>query len=175
VLAAADVGNQLAQDKQSASLLDYRSICEKEKVKFPKDVSETCITLCRFAVLCQVLFQGIGPAHPRHWAYKTSRPQSQIINKRSRVHPEWYRRILHASCEPCSSGCTKTFRGSVLAMNVAESMVGVEKPNFQSMLQDLKRGKFHLSTNWTIPIPAEYMGVVTPQTASMTSGSGGRS
>lgn len=49
--------------------------------------------------------------------------------------------------------------------------MAVEKPNFLSMLQDLKRGTFHLSTNW-ISIPSEYMGTTTPSTGS---GSGGRS
>ena len=63
-VAAADVGNQLAQGEQNATLSDYREIRAKEKVKFPKDVLDASITLCHFAVLCQVLFQGTDPAHP---------------------------------------------------------------------------------------------------------------
>ncbi|KAI2498440.1 hypothetical protein MHU86_16024 [Fragilaria crotonensis] len=59
-----------------------------------------------------------------------------------------------------------------VALNIAESAVGVEEPNFLLMLQqDLKRGPFHLSTN-RIPIPAEYMSVVAPQTVSTASGTG---
>lgn len=34
-VAAADVGHQLSQGKQNASLSDYRTIREKEKLKFP--------------------------------------------------------------------------------------------------------------------------------------------
>ena len=63
-LAAASIGNQLAQGEQNASLADYRTIREKEKVKFPRDVTEVSIMLGRFAVLCQVLFQGTGDAYP---------------------------------------------------------------------------------------------------------------
>ena len=63
-LAAASIGNQLAQGEQNASLADYRTIREKEKIKFPRDVTEVSITLGRFAVLCQELFQGTGDAPP---------------------------------------------------------------------------------------------------------------
>jgi hypothetical protein len=45
----------------------------------------------------------------------------------------------------------------------------VEPPNFASMLQELKRGTFHQSTNW-ISIPDEYLGIAAPHTVS-TSGS----
>ncbi len=179
MLAAADVGNQLAQGEQSASLMDYRSIREKEKVKFPTDVSEACITLCRFAVLCQVLFQGTGPAHPlvdAMWATAlglqnlapavTDRYQALIGTPG--VVQTYFARVARA----VQLGVYEYLQS--VAMNVAENVGGVEKPNFQLMLQDLKRGTFHLSTNW-IPIPSEYMDVITPQTSSMVSGSGGRS
>ena len=43
--AAASVANQLSQGEQSASLTDYRTLRETEKVRFPRDVSEVCITL----------------------------------------------------------------------------------------------------------------------------------
>lgn len=64
-VAAASVSNQLSQGEQNASLSDYREIRDKEKVKFPRDVSEVCITLLRYAVLCQGLFQpGRRPTTP---------------------------------------------------------------------------------------------------------------
>lgn len=66
-LAAAKVENQeLSQCKQSASVSDYRSICEKEKVVFLRDVSSgLCITLNHLADLSQSLFQGVGLlSHP---------------------------------------------------------------------------------------------------------------
>lgn len=179
VLAAADIGNQLAQGEQSASLMDYRTIREKEKVKLPKDVAETCITLCRFAVLCQVLFQGTGPTHPLVDAMWTTALGLQnlapAVTDRYQgllgtpgVAHTYFARIVRA----VQLGVYEYLQG--VAMNIAESAVGVEKPNFQSMLQDLKRGTFHLSTNW-IPIPAEYMSMAAPQTLSTASGSGSRS
>jgi hypothetical protein len=51
-VAAADEGNQLSRGDQNANLSDYRMIREKEKVKFPRDVTEATITLCHFVVLC---------------------------------------------------------------------------------------------------------------------------
>ena len=43
-----------------------------------------------------------------------------------------------------------------VAVNIAESVVGVETLSFSTMLQDLKRGTFHQSTNW-IAVPHEDM------------------
>jgi hypothetical protein len=63
-VAATDVGNLLSHGEQNASQLDYRTIREKEKLKFPRDISEVCITSTRFAVLSQCLFQGAGLPHP---------------------------------------------------------------------------------------------------------------
>lgn len=63
-LANAGESNLLSHGDQSVSLADIRTIRENEKLKFPKDATEVCITLYRFAVLCQVLFQGVGDAHP---------------------------------------------------------------------------------------------------------------
>ena len=50
-LATASLNNQLAQGEHSASLDDYRTIREKETVRFPKDIMEVGITLGRYAVL----------------------------------------------------------------------------------------------------------------------------
>ena len=63
-LAAASLANQLAQGEQSASLADYRTIRDSERIKFPRSVEQVCISLMRYAVLCQALFQGVGPKHP---------------------------------------------------------------------------------------------------------------
>ena len=58
-LADASIGNQLAQGEHQSNLADYCSILrEKEKVTFPRDIMEVCITINRYAVLCQILFQG---------------------------------------------------------------------------------------------------------------------
>ena len=51
-LSAANLGNQLAQGNQNANLADIRVIRDSEKLKVPTDISQTCITLHRFAALC---------------------------------------------------------------------------------------------------------------------------
>ncbi|KAI2491521.1 hypothetical protein MHU86_23049 [Fragilaria crotonensis] len=178
VLAAADVSNQLAQGEHAASLTDYKAIKDKEKVKLPKDVAETCITLCRFAVLCQTLFQGTGPTHPlvdamwttaltlqNHAPAVTDRYQALVGVPG--VSQTYYARIVRA----VQLGVYEYLQG--VATNLVDSVMGVEKPNFAVMLQDLRRGTFHLSTNW-IPIPPEYvMGSSTPHTLSASSASTG--
>jgi hypothetical protein len=63
-LTDASISQQLALGDQNASLEDYRSLRSREKIKFPKDTLQLCITLTRYAVLCQTLFQGTGPANP---------------------------------------------------------------------------------------------------------------
>lgn len=42
--------------------------------------------------------------------------------------------------------------------NIAEGVTGVPLPSFTAMLQDLKRGTFHISANW-VAIPDEYLSV----------------
>ena len=71
-LESAEIGNQLAQGEHTASLSDYRTLREQEKVKFPRDITDVVITLGRFAVLCQTLFQGTGPDNPLVSAMWTS-------------------------------------------------------------------------------------------------------
>ena len=63
-LEAASVGNQLSQGDHSASLADYVTLRAGEKIKFPHDIMEVGITTGRYAVLCQALFQGVGPDNP---------------------------------------------------------------------------------------------------------------
>lgn len=179
VLAAADVGNQLAQGEQTASLADYKALRDKEKVKLPKDVAETCITLCRFAVLCQVLFQGTGPTHPLVDAMWTTAlglqniapavtDRYQALAGMPGVAQMYFARIVRA----IQVGVHEYLQG--VATNIVDSVVGIEKPNFAALLQDLRRGTFHQSTNW-IPLPLEYGGgSTTPHTASTGSGSASR-
>ena len=173
-VAAASIGNQLSQSEQTASLADYRTIREKEKIKFPKDISETCITLCRFAVLCQVLFQGTGPAHPLVTAMWSTALTLQNISpfvtdryqglaRVAGVGATYFPRILRA----IQLGVHDYLQQ--VAINLDEGVLGVEVPSFAAMLQDLKRGTFHISTNW-IALPDEYMTAHTPATQSLTSG-----
>jgi hypothetical protein len=62
-LALSNVSNQLAQGEQAASLHDYTALKEKERLRFPRDTLDVAITLTRYAVLCQALFQCVGPTH----------------------------------------------------------------------------------------------------------------
>ncbi|KAI2501865.1 hypothetical protein MHU86_12630 [Fragilaria crotonensis] len=177
-VAAADEGNQLARGDQNANLADYRVIREKEKVKFPRDATETAITLCRYAVLTQVLFQGTGARHPfveAMWATAvglqnlapsiTERYQS--LSRTPGVAQTYFARIVRA----VQLGVHDYFQQ--VAVNVAESVFGVELPSFALMLQDLKRGTFHQSTNW-IAIPDDYMaGTTSLPTAGGSRVSGG--
>lgn len=64
-LEVASLSNQLNQGNHNANLSDVRTIREKEILKFLTDISQTCITLYRFAVLCQAMFQDVsGPENP---------------------------------------------------------------------------------------------------------------
>lgn len=160
-LAAASVSHQLAQGEHSASLSDYRTIREKEKVRFPKDVTEVSITLHRFAVLCQVLFQGTGDTHPfveAMWGvavgvqnlapFITERYHS--VARLPGIGTTYYARILRA-IQLSVHDYMQT-----VAVNVVEGVAGINMPDFSSLLQDLKRGTFHHSNNW-VAIPEEYM------------------
>jgi hypothetical protein len=89
VQAAAMIGNQLAQGEQNPTLADYRTLRESEKLKPPRDILQVSITLQRFAVLVQCLFQGAGRAHPlveSLWSLASSF-QNQVvpITERSRA------------------------------------------------------------------------------------------
>lgn len=173
-VAAADEGNQLSRGEQNANLSDYREIRAKEKVKFPKDVLDTSITLCRFAVLCQVLFQGTGPTHPlvdAMWSTALGvqnlapsiTAQYQALMRTPGVAPTYFARVVRA----VQLGVHDYFQQ--VAVNLTDSVVGVEAPQFASMLQELKRGTFHQSTNW-IYIPDEYLeNAATHRTVSTSS------
>lgn len=177
-LAAASVSNQLAQGEQNASLADWRSLRDQEKVKFPRDIGDVCITMYRFAVLCQVLFQGLGDPHPlveAMWAtargfqnlapFITARYQS--LSRTPGVSPTYYARALRA----IQLGVHEFMQQ--VSVNVVEGVTGVEVPTFTTMLQELKRGTFHQSTNW-IAIPDAYMDA-WPATGSSPGSHSGRS
>lgn len=161
VTAASSVANQLSQGEQNASLADIRSIRDGEKIKFPNDITEVCITLFRYAVLCQSLFQGVGPPHPfveALWStavglqniapFVTDRYQE--LARLQNVTRTYHARIVRAVQVNAHEYLQQ------VATNVVDSVAGVEVPNFVSMLQELRRGTFHHSTNW-MDIPSEYL------------------
>lgn len=171
-VAAASIANQLAQGEQTASLSDYRTIREKEKVKFPRDVSEVCITLFRYAVLCHSLFQGAGGPHPfveAMWKLASNMQNSAPfiaerfahVSRTPHIANTYFARIVRA-VQLSAHGYLQQ-----VATSGPDGVPSVELPMFAPMLQDLKRGTFHLSTNW-IAIPGEYL---EPVPANPTTGS----
>ena len=160
-LASATVGNQLSQGEQNASLADYRTIRDSERIKFPRDIFEVAITLTRFAVLCQCLFQGVGPPHPfveSMWAlsvaFQNSTPFiAERYNQLSRtpgLGTTYPARILRAIQLSVFEYLQQ------VAISVGAGVGGIDLPSFATLVQDLKRGTFHLSTNW-IGIPEAYL------------------
>lgn len=179
-LADASVGNQLAQGEQNASLSDYRTLREKERIKFPRDILEVGITLTRYAVLCQCLFQGVGATHPfveAMWSmvagFQNAAPfiterYHALASRHPSVAPTYHARIVRAV-----QVCTHEYM-QMVAHNIADGVIGVEVPNFTVMLQELKRGTFHNSTNW-VDIPEAYLDPVPPQRSMTGSNAGGGS
>jgi hypothetical protein len=91
--------------------------------------------------------------------------QYQALARVPRVAQTYFARVIRA----VQLGVHDYFQR--VAVNIIENVVGVKTPNFSPMLQDLKRGTFHKSTNW-IPIPDEYMtGTATPTVSTTGSGS----
>ncbi|KAI2490266.1 hypothetical protein MHU86_24316 [Fragilaria crotonensis] len=135
-LESATIGNQLAQGEHSASLTDYVTLRANEKIKFPRDVMEVGITLGRFAVICQTLFQGTGPDNP-------------LIAHQPAVASVFYACILRAVQVRVYDYL------HAVSINVSEDHTGVETPDFRHMVSDLKHGTFPHSSNW-VPIPIEY-------------------
>ena len=175
-VAAASVSNQLSQGEQSATLSDYRAIRDKEKVKFPRDISEVCITLLRYAVLCQGLFQGVGPPHPfveAMWGLAASlQNMAPFITERfalvaglPHVANTFYARIVRAVQLSVHEYLQQ------VGANIAEGVTGVPLPSFTAMLQDLKRGTFQISANW-VAIPDEYLSVPPAAGGSVRSSPG---
>ncbi len=177
-LASADIGNQLAQGEQSASLADYRALREKEKVKFPRDAMDVIIAIGRYAVLCQTLFLGTGPDNPfvsTIWKlyaalsnaapYITNKKYHQQVAITPSVANMYFPCILRAV-----QVSVQEYLQSV-GTNVADSHVGVDLPDFKALLWDLKHGTFRKNgSNW-IPLPDGYL---TTTARGGWSGSGAR-
>ena len=147
-LADASVSNQLDQGEQAASLTDYRTIREKEKVKFPRDILDVTITMERYSILCQTLFQGAGPLNPFVEA------MWQITAALKNATPFIAERYQQLSGIP---GLGNTYFACIVraiqvgvheylhmvGVNPVAGHIGVELPDFRTMVTDLKRGTFH--------------------------------
>lgn len=171
---ASAIADQLAQGDQSATLADIRTIREGEKIKFPLNASEVCVTLFRYAVLCQTLFQGAGgPRHPfveTLWKVATGLKDIEPFvtdkyNELADVHnltSVYYARIVRAV-----QVCSHEYLHRV-ATSDTDTIDGIEVPKFDALLVDLTRGTFQNSTNW-MDIPAAYMAPAAAMSRSPSS------
>lgn len=172
VTAAATTADQLAQGDQNASLADIRTIREGEKVKFPLNASEVCVTLYRYAILCETLFQGAWPKHPfvdALWTVATAIKDVEPFitdkyNNLASIHPitsVFYTRIVRA---------VQVYSQEYLhqvAMYNGDDISDVPVPSFASLVQELTRGTFPKSTNY-MDLPAEYMETATLRAPAAT-------
>jgi hypothetical protein len=161
-LASAEIGNQLAQGEHNASLADYRTLREQEKVKFPRDIMDVVITLGRFAVLGQALFQGAGPDNPfvaAMWklyaAFQNAAPfitdrYHQQVAATPNAANVYYPCILRAIQVNVHEYMHE------VGINVVDSHDGVDLPDFKALLWDLRHGTFRNGSNW-VPLPEGYM------------------
>lgn len=168
--AASAVADQLAQGDHNATLADIRTIREGEMVKFPLNASEVCVTLARYAVLCQTLFQGAGEKHPfveAMWkvafGLKDIEPfVTDKYNDLASAHPGitsvYYARIVRT---------VQVYAHEYLhriAINATDDITGIVVPDFGGLLLELTRGTYPNSTNW-MDLPASYL-----ETAATRSG-----
>ena len=161
VTSASAVADQLAQGDQNASLSDIRTIREGEKLKFPLNASEVSVTLHRYAVLCQTLFQGAGAKQPfveTLWdvatKFKNAEPfvtdkYNELASTRN-ITSLYYARIVRA-IQVCSHEYLHQ-----LSAHEDDNVTGIDVPKFDAMLLELTRGTFPNSTNW-IDLPADYL------------------
>ena len=183
-LEAASISNQLTQGDQNANLADIRTIRDKEKLRFPSDISQTCITLYRFAVLCQTLFQGAaGPANPLVAA------QWKLADDMQNAAPfiaDRYRQVYTPTLASVFfPGIVRAVQVGVheylhqVGTSVEAGLHHVELPDYRTLVWDLRRGTFQNSSNWLL-IPEGYLtprstgsvGSRTQATASTTPISG---
>ena len=162
VVAAAATADQLAQGDHNASLADIRTIREGEQIKFPLNASEVCVTLFRYAVLCETLFQGTtGAKHPfveALWfaakAFKDVEPfVTDTFNDLVSVHPItsiYYARIVRA---------VHVYSHEYLhqvSTHDGETLDDISVSDFAPLIRELTSGTFPKSTNY-MDLPAEYM------------------
>jgi hypothetical protein len=144
-LALADIGNQLAQGKQNASLADYFALWEQEKVKFPRDAMDVSIAIGQYAILCQTLFQGtMGPDNPfvstvwKLYAALANAAPPYIADK---YHQQVTLTPSAANIYfPCILWAAQVNVHECLqnvGTNAADSHVGIDLPNFKALLWDL--------------------------------------
>ena len=170
---SAALTHQLEQGSQNASLADIRSIKDKERVRFPRDLHNVGITLQRYAVLLQCLFQGAGPPHPlvrSIWAladdFSTKLPFLLDSHQNlSREHPQAYLQLPVRILRYVQVVVIEYLQRIATA---AAGFVEVDNaPRFNDLVQDLQWGTFHVSRNW-IALPPYYAQLAFPSTSALT-------
>ena len=163
-LASAEIGNQLSQGgEHNASLLsDYRMLREQEKVKFPRDMMDVVITMGRYAVLCQALFQGTDPDNlfvAAMWKlYVALQNAAPFITDRYHQQVAVFPSAANIYY-PCILRAIQVNVHEYLHdvdINVADSHDGVDLPDFKALLWDLRHGTFRNGSNG-VPLPEGYM------------------
>lgn len=160
-VAAATLANQLTQGEHQASLTDYRTLRDQEKVKFPRDITEVCVTLSRYAVLCQALFQGAGAPNPlvaALWNLTAALNNAApfITDRIQQVaRPPLTTRVYYPTIIRSVQVLVHEYLHAV-ETNVADTHEGVERLEFRSLVTDLRRGTFHHSGHW-VPLPEAYL------------------
>jgi hypothetical protein len=161
--ATAGVAQQLEQGTSNANLSDIQAIKDKEKVRFPKDMHQVGITLQRYAVLVQTLFQGATAAvHPfvrAVWELTTGfqnrlpfiMDRHQGLGLGSALYQAYPSRILR----------TVQIQGYEYFQRVSASYEDGfravdDVPEFAPLLQDLQRGTYHTSNGW-MSLPSMYL------------------
>ena len=166
-LEAASVSEQLSQGDHSATLEDYRTLREREKMRFPRDITEVGITLGQYAVLCQTLLQGLGPPNP---AVEVLWDLVAAIRNASPFIADRYLQAVvsnptvanvYFACIIRTVQVTMHEYWQSVGTNVAAGHTGVDLPEFRTLVTELKRGTSHFSSHW-VPLPEEYM---TPPSA----------
>lgn len=125
---------------------------------------EVGITLARYAVLCQTLFQGSGPGYPLIdllWKLtadvQNAAPfiseQFQQVARTPGIGNVYFACMIRAV-----QVSTHEHLLHSVTVNVAEGHAGVDTPDFRALVTDLRRGTFHLSNN-CVPLPESYLEV----------------
>ena len=161
--ATAGVAHQLEQGTSNANLSDIQAIKDKEKVRFPNDMHQVGITLQRYAVLVQTLFQGTATTavHPfvrAVWELATGF-QTRLPFIMDRHHGLRMGSALHQSY-PARILRTVQIQGYEYLQRIGASSGDAFRsvdnvPEFAPLLQDLQRSTFHTSNGW-IPLPSVY-------------------
>lgn len=165
---------QLEQGSQNASLADIKAIKEKERIKFPRDLHHVSITLQRYAVLVQCLFQGLGAPHPfvgTVWAlaeeFRTKLPfLLELHSNIGREHPEAHLQLPSRVLRYVQIVAIEYLQ------RIASAVAGFadvdDVPRFRTLVQDLQWGTFHVSRNW-ISLPPAYASLAFPPPALSSS------